>query len=314
MSNGILQLVLYAAGGCLLGAGIGWSVQFVLSQRRISHLTSAAQGKLDEVVAQRNEFANKYNESQARVEHLRNAGARQRTELESALEKSKRLAKNVRILRREREDTKSKLGTLQNALVSLKRQTSDLQSEFDKTREFYKRELLKSLQRRKTLEEDIVNARAEQDAFAKAVESSVLEHGSEENMVIAAQLRLGQLHVLERTVDKLEAENEQLRDDIRQIRQEFAAREKDLQELEQLRTNNRQLVRCVEALENSRQEYEADAERYRQQADQSEKLSDTLRLRLDDLEKNFADIEKQQHDAIEDVRKAAVVPMLRHRG
>lgn len=314
MGGGILQPAMYVIGGCVLGAGIGWLVQFVLGQRRISQLTSAAQGKLDEVIAQRDDFAGQLTRSQSRIEQFGAASARQRAELKSALEKSKLLAKNVRILRKEREETKSKLGTLQNALASLKRQTSDLQTEFEKTREFYKRELLKSLQKRKALEEDIVKARAEQDAFAKAVESSVLEHGSTQNMVIAAQLRLGHLQVLERTVDKLEAENEQLREDIRQVRQEFAAREKDLQELEQLRTNNRQLVMCVEALENSRKEHEADAERYRQQADQSEKLSDTLRLRLDDLEKNFADIEKQQHEAIEDVRKAAVVPILRNRG
>lgn len=314
MGDGILQIALYAAAGGVLGAGIGWSVQFVRSNRRIRYLTSASQGKLDEVVAQRNELAGRLSRSQSRLEQLEAAGARQSAELGSALKKSKLLANNVRVLRKEREITKSKLGTLQNALASVKRQTNDLQTEFDKTRDFYKRELLKSLQRRKALEEDVIKARAEQESFAKAVESSVLEHGSEENMVIAAQLRLGQLQVLERTVNRLEAENERLREDARQLRQEFAAREKDLEALEQLRTNNRQLVRCVEALEDSRKAYEADAERYRQQADQSEKLSDTLRLKLDDLEKNFADIEKQQHEAIEDVRKAAVVPILRNQG
>ncbi len=71
-------------------------------------------------------------------------------------------------------------------------------------------------------------------------------------------------------------------------------------------------MHCVEALEGSRKEHETDAEKFRQQADQSDRLSDTLRLKLDDLEKNFADIEKQQDRALKDVRKAAVVPMLRN--
>lgn len=314
MGDGILQIAVFAVGGCLLGATIGWAVQSIRNKQRVSQMASAARGKLKELVAQRDELASRLSRSQSELEQLEAAEARHSAELDSVLTKSRMLAKNVAILRNERETTKKKLGTLQNALVALKRQTSDLQTEFDKTREFYKRELLKSLQKRKALEEDIVNARAEQEAFAKAVESSVLEHGSEENMVIAAQLRLGQLQVLERTVNKLEAESEQLRDDARRARQELAAREKDLAELDQLRANNRQLVRCVEALEDSRKEYEADAERFRQQADQSEKLSDTLRLKLDDLEKNFADIEEQQHKAIADVRKAAVVPILRQRG
>ena len=314
MSDGILQVALYAVGGGLLGAGIGWSVAFARHKHRISQVGRAAQARLDEIVAERDELASEVAGSQSALERVEEARARQSSELESVLRKSRLLAKNVRILQKERELTKGKLGILQNAVASLKRRTSDLQAEFDKTREFYKRELLKSLQKRKALEEDIVTARAEQEAFAQAVESSVLEHGSEENMVMAAQLRLGQLHVLERTVNKLEAENEQLREDARKVRQDFAAREKDLAELEQLRTNNRQLVRCVEALEDSRKEHEADAERHRQRADHSEKLSDTLRLKLDDLEKNFADIEEQQHKAIEDVRKAAVVPILRQRG
>lgn len=314
MDGGILQIVLYAVGGALLGGLAGWSVQYVRGKRRIARVADAAQRKLDGIAAHRNELAGKYSRSKAQRKELEAASVKQSAELASITEKARLLAKNVRLLRQEREDTKRKLGTLQKTLASLKQQTRDLQSEFDKTREFYKRELLKSVKKRKELEAEIVEARAEQEAFARAVESSVLEHGSEEDMVIAAQLRLGQLQVLERTVRKLEAENEALRRDASQIKQEFAAREKDLAELERLRVNNRQLVRYVEALEDSRKEYEADAERYRQQADESEKLSDTLRLKLDDLEKNFADIEKQQLEAMEDAREAAVVPILRNHG
>ena len=314
MGSGILGITLVALGGCLLGLLTGWSVQAVRNKRRIDRLTREALQKFDEVVAQKNNIASKYSQAKAQLERLEAASAKQSSELESVRTKSKLAQKNIRILRREREDTKSKLGTLQHALASLKQRTGDLQTEFVKTREFYKRELLKSLQKRKELEEAVVVARAEQQSFSKAVESSVLEHGSEENMVIAAQLRLGQLDVLERNVNKLEAENEQLRQDARRMKLQLESRERDLVELEQLRVNNRQLVKCIEALEDSRQEHEADAERYRQQADQSEKLSDTLRLKLDDLEKNFADMEKQQHEAIEDVRNAAVVPILRKQG
>lgn len=314
MGGGILHIALYAIGGACLGAVIGWSVQFVRGKRRIRQLSIAVQKKFETVVAQRNEFASKHAWSQSRLEQLEADSAGYSAELESVLEKSRELAKNVQLLRKEREQTKRKLGALQVTLASFKQQTSNLQTEFHKTREFYKRELLKALQRRKELEEEIITARADQEAFAKAVESSSLEHGSTENMVIAAQLRLGQLEVLERNVSKLEAENERLREDARQARREFAAREKDLAELEQLRLNNRQLVQCVEALEDSRKEHEADAERYRQQVDQSEKLSDTLRLKLDDLEKNFAEIEKQQLEAIDDVRNADVIPILRQQG
>jgi len=312
MGSSIFEMALYALGGGILGVVCGWLVQAVIGKRRIDQVTNAAATKLDGVTVARDEFANKYSRSRAKIESLQANIAKRRTAFESVLKKSKVLAKNVLTLRAERENTKIKLGSMQEALGSLRQQTTALQLEFEKTQEFYKRELLKSLERRKLLEKDVEEARAEQESFARLVESSTLEHGSTENMIVAAQLRLGQIQVLERNVNKLEAENEDLNRDIVRIRQEFGARERDLAELEELRIHNQQLVRCVEALEGSRREYESDAEQYRQQADESEKLSDTLRLKLDDLEKNFADIEEQQGQALKSARKAAVVPILRN--
>lgn len=314
MGGSIIQIALYALVGCFFGAVTGWSVAAAISKRRVGQLAREANRKLDEIAAQRNEYANECSRAHSKIENLEAANAKRRSELRSLLEKSKLLARNVRTLKNEREHTKVKISTIQNAFYSLRKQTAALQSEFDKTREFYKRELMKSLGKRKALEEDVKKARADQESFAQMVESSVLEHGSTESMVVAAQLRLGQLHVLERNINKLELENAQLRQDAKQLKLELRARERGLAELEELKIHNKQLVRCVEALEDSRKEYEADAEKYREQADQSERLSDTLRMRLDDLEKNFADMEKEQSEALEDARKAAVVPILRKQG
>ena len=133
-------------------------------------------------------------------------------------------------------------------------------------------------------------------------------------MVAEANIRLGQLEVLERNVNKLEAENADLNSDILRLKQEVEARDRNLVELEELRVNNRQLVRCVEGLEGSRKAHESDAKRYRVKADQSEKVSDTLRFRLDDLQKNFAEIEEQQGKALTNARKASVVPLHRNQG
>jgi chromosome segregation ATPase len=309
MGSSITQITLVALGGCFLGALIGWSIQAALSKRRIGHLISATRTKLDSVTGQRDALARKYSRSKSKIEQLQAAEAGRNTELESVLKKSKLLARNVLTLRTERENTKIKVSTIQNAMASLKQQTSTLQTEFDKAREFYKRELLKSLEKRKALEEDLKEARAAQENITKLVESATLEHGSAEDMLVAARLRLGQLDVLERNVNKLEAENEQLRRDARQLTQKFEARERDLEELEELKVHNKQLVQCVEALEDSRKEHESEAEKYRKQADQSEILSDTLRLKLDDLEKSFADMEEQQDRALESAREAAVIPM-----
>ena len=60
-------------------------------------------------------------------------------------------------------------------------------------------------------------------------------------------------------------------------------------------------------MEHSRKQYEDDANRYRENAGAAEQQSETLRIKLEDLEQNFADIEKQQRKAIKDVRKASVI-------
>jgi predicted flap endonuclease-1-like 5' DNA nuclease len=57
-------------------------------------------------------------------------------------------------------------------------------------------------------------------------------------------------------------------------------------------------------MESSRKQHEADAKRYRNQAGQQEKKSDTLRVRLDEVEKTCAVMEKQQRQALKDARKA----------
>jgi len=183
-----------------------------------------------------------------------------------------------------------------------------LQTEFVKAGEFYKGELVKSFEKRKVLEEKLENARIEQESFTNLLESSFSEHGSADKMIAAAQIRLGQLAVLERNVNKLEAENVQLSDDARRTKQEYEALQREVAELDELRIHNKQLVHCLESLESSRKQHEEDAERFRDHADQSEQLSETLRLKLDDLEKNFSDIEKRQHQALKDARKAALVP------
>ena len=311
MGSSVFQLVLYVLGGCAAGALVAWLVLAVRNRKHIAELTHQARANLAEVTAQRDGFARQSAIFEKKIEKLQAANEPRRTQLKSAVRKAKLLARNVQTLRTEREDTKIKVGSLQNALLSVKQQSSDLQNEFDKTREFFKRELLKTLKKRKDLEEEVKEARAEQEEFSKLVESSKLEHGSEENMVVAAQLRLGQLEVLTRNISKLETENEQLRQDKVQLKKDFEARASELNRLDELKLHNKQLVRAIEALENSRQEQESEAVRYREQADESEKLSDTLRLKLDDLEKNFADIEKQQDQAINDARNAAVVPLVR---
>jgi predicted flap endonuclease-1-like 5' DNA nuclease len=125
-------------------------------------------------------------------------------------------------------------------------------------------------------------------------------------MLASARKRLDSLDALEQKVIELEAENAQLNHDASLVRQEIEALQRDVAELDELKVQNKELAQCLTSMENSRKQYESDANRYKNQAGQSEKKSETLRLKLDDVEKTFADMEKQQRQALKDVRKASV--------
>ena len=77
-------------------------------------------------------------------------------------------------------------------------------------------------------------------------------------------------------------------------------------ELDELKAQNRELAHCLKSMEKSRRQYEEDAKRYREKAGRDEQHSETLALRLDEVEKNFAEIEKQQRQALQQARSAAV--------
>ena len=305
MGISTLQIVILAIATAAAGVAAGWVVAMKVSGRRMNQWMAEAAAQTNDLALDRDRLANEVSKAQATIEALRSKVATKRQDLKSLRQKSKILARNVLALRDERERTKVKVTSLQQSLGSVRQRTLLLQQEFEKAGKFYQRELAKSFDKRKTVEEELKQAQQEQESFANMVESAVLEHGSPENMLAEARLRMGQLKVLERNVDKLEKENQQLRNDAVAMKRDFDAMQSDLKELEQLKIYNRQLVEAVESLENSRKQHEEDADRYRDQAAESERLSDTLRLKLADLEESFADIEKEQDVALGHARGVA---------
>ncbi len=287
---------------------MGYLVAAFLGQRRINELTAANRKRVAELTDQIDQISAKYSKARSGFKTMKAALTEARATRETAAKKIRMLSNDVKTLRTERENTKIKVSQMQTALDSVNYKTMTLQREFEKAGEFYKRELAKSFGKRKELEEEVARALAAEREFMERVESSSLEHGSEKEMIVAAQLRFGQIEVLERNIDKLEKENAGLLDDIRQAKKDYDELQQELREMEELRINNQQLVRCVESLEKRRAEHEQEAEQYRDQAGQSEQLSETLKLKLDDLEKSFAEMGQQQQEAIDHVRQATAGP------
>lgn len=312
MDGSLSEIGLYLLATLAGGAVFGWVIRSALSHSRISQLNDDWQAQLDDVVRQRDRLTAETDtlrtsiEAQEAVIHQRDmAVTKIRTELNSTLEKEKLLTKNVFTLRAEREDFKTKMLTFQSRMAALQRQSNELQSEFIKSRDFYKGELTKAFERRKLLEDKIENSRAEYESFSNLLQASRSEHESVNKMLAAAKKRLENLDALEQNVIELEAENAQLKHDSAVTRQENDALKRDVFEQEELKIQNKELAEVLKSMENSRKQYEDDANRYRDHAGKSEQKSETLRIRLDEVEKNFADMEKQQQQALKAARKPA---------
>lgn len=311
MDGPISEIGLYLLATLAGGAVVGWVIRSALSHSRANRLNDDWQAQLDDVARQRDRLTAEADtlrmsiEAQEAVIHQRDmAVTKIRTELNSALEKEKLLTKNVFTLRAEREDFKAKMVTFQSRMAALQRQSNELQSEFIKSGDFYKSELTKAFERRKLLEDKIENSSAEYESFSNLLQASRSEHESVNKMLAAAKTRLENLDALEQNVIELEAENAQLKHDSAMTRQENDALKRDVFEQEELKIQNKELAEVLKSMENSRKQYETDANRYRQHAGKSEQKSETLRIRLDEVEKNFADMEKQQQQALKAARKS----------
>ncbi len=303
----------------LLGAGVAGVVGGWLLRAKFSTSASAKPGNADtssglrlkykKAIRERDQFASDYAKLRTSMEPQLATLADSRTKLEDMHQKAQTLAKSVLTLRAERETTKLTVTTIQNALMSVKQTTATLQAEFVKSGDFYKGELLKSFEKRKALEVQLEAARAERESVSSLLDSSRSEHNSINEALDSAQVQLLQLGVLERNTEKLEQENAKLSEVATKANEEIEEMRRDIEEIHSLRIHNKELTRALEGMDASRRQTEDDAEQLRDQADESEKQSDTLRLKLDDLQKNFAEIEAQQSEAIKDARQSKVVPI-----
>lgn len=308
------QIGMYLLGSALVGGALVWLLYGAFGRRRLEQHAEEWQSSVDDLVRARDRLLIEVDKLRATIESQQGAvhrheqaATRARTELESVRERAKQLSKDVFTLKTEREETKAKMGSFQTALLQVKQQAVSIQTEFLKSREFYKNELTKAFERRKALEHKLDDARAEQDSFTNLLQSSVSEKESVNKMLKAAQRRLDNLDALEQKAIELEAENAQLKHDAANAQRDIEVLQRDVEELEDLKVQNRELAQCVTSLENSRRQYETDAQRYKERAGQIEEKSETLRIKLDEVEKNFLDIERQQRAALKDARKSTSV-------
>ena len=303
--NGLdLQLGIFILGAAILSGVVGWLIRSRQSNQTLNQMDENWQGRFDKAVRQ-NEHLNAEVvslrtsiEAEKAIVHKHTlASARIRTEIESMREKEISLKKNVFQLSAEQDELKAKVSTSQNAVNIANQRVVQVQTEFNKNQEFYKAQLDTSSEERGVLERKIKDAKSEQESLNNLLLSARAEYDSVSNMLSSAQLRLETIETLEQKVISLEADNVQLKHAATLAAREAESLRREVGDLAALKEQNRELAHCLKSMESSRKQHEDDALRYRNQYEQSEQESETLRFKIGDIEKNWQEMQQDRAKA-----------------
>jgi predicted flap endonuclease-1-like 5' DNA nuclease len=303
--NGLdLQLGIFILGAIILSGVVGWLIRGRQSNQTINQMDESWQSRFDKAVRQ-NEHLNAEVvslrtsiEAEKAIVHKHTlASARIRTEIESMREKEISLKKSVFQLSAEKDEFKAKVSTSQNAVNIANQRVVQVQTEFNKNQEFYKAQLDTSSEERGVLERKIKDAKSEQESLNNLLLSARAEYDSVSNMLSSAQSRLETLETLEQKVISLEADNVQLKHAATLAAREAESLRREVGDLAALKEQNRELAHCLKSMESSRKQHEDDALRYRDQYEQSEQESETLRFKIGDIEKNWQEMQQDRANA-----------------
>jgi chromosome segregation ATPase len=253
------QTILMIAGAILAGGLIGWLLGSLGAKRLLGKTESDWRARYDKALQQIEKLKTQSRALETSLETERAAGLKfkqatvhARTELDSLREKANTLAKNVFTLGAERDQLNGKLESNTKLVHAAKLQMRELQTEFQKSKDFYTAQLKSAVEQRQLLEGKINDARHEQESLNNLLEASQAEHQSVSRLLASAQARVEGLEKLENKVVALEANNADLRQQATLATREAEALQHDVAELQELKIQNKELAHCLQSMENAR--------------------------------------------------------------
>lgn len=292
--------------GILAGASIAWALRGTRASRELGVAEENWQRQVERA-EMKARLANDQmlnlkaglEESQKQLLQNKHAVMSSGTELESAREKMQSLVKELSQAQAERDEYGRKYREGQQFVITAKKRVEELTAEFEKSRVFYKGQIGNAIERRHALERKVEDLGSEKESLTKLLAASKSEHDAVSRMLAASRVRLESLDSIEQKNIELEARNAELRHELEASQRSVAKLENTIQEFEDIKAQNRELARCLDSMEESRKQYEADARRYRDQYEQSEKESETLRMQLGDIEGSLAGMQSAHDRATE---------------
>ena len=307
MSGFDLLTGLYLLGAAILGGLIGWSVRGRQSGQSLNKLGKDWQLRFDKANRQNENLKADVSSLKTSVEAAKTivqkhaaAAAMSRTAIESLRAKESTVSKNLFQVSAERDELKARMANHQNVVSNEKQRIAALQAELDKGLGFYKTQLEAGVEERKLLQRKVDDAKSEQQSLSNLLTAARTEYDSVNKLLASAQTRLQALASLEGKVVSLEADNAQLKHEVTLANKGAESLRRDVSELNALKKQNTELAHCLKSMESSRKQYEADALRYRNQIETTEKESDTLRFKIGDIQKNW----EVMHQAQKAVKKS----------
>ena len=307
MSGFDLLTGLYLLGAAILGGLIGWSVRGRQSGQSLNKLGKDWQLRFDKASRQNENLKADVSSLKTSVEAANTivqkhsaAATMSRTAIESLRAKESTVSKNLFQVSAERDELKARMANHQNVVSNEKQRIAALQAELDKGLGFYKTQLEAGVEERKLLQRKVDDAKSEQQSLSNLLTAARTEYDSVNKLLASAQTRLQALASLEGKVVSLEADNAQLKHEVTLANKGAESLRRDVSELNALKKQNTELAHCLKSMESSRKQYEADALRYRNQIETTEKESDTLRFKIGDIQKNW----EVMHQAQKAVKKS----------
>ncbi len=304
MSGFDLLTGLYLLGAAILGGLISWSVRGRQSGQSLSKLGEDWQLRIDKASRQNESLKADVLSLKTSVEAAKTivqkhaaAAAMSRTAIESLRAKESTVSKNLFQVSAERDELKARMANHQNVVSNEKQRIAALQAELDKGLGFYKSQLEAGVEERKLLQRKVDDAKSEQQSLSNLLTAARTEYDSVSKLLSSAQDRLQDLKSLEGKVVSLEADNAQLKHEVTLANKGAESLRRDVSELNALKKQNTELAHCLKSMESSRKQHEADALRYRNQIETSEKESDTLRFKIGDIQKNWEEMHQAQNAA-----------------
>ena len=291
----------YLLGAAIFGGILGWFSRGRQSSQDLNKLGDDWEGRFNKAVQHNEQLKNELGTVKISVEAAKQivqkhtlAAKQGKTEIISLREKQNSLQKNLFVVGAERDDLKGRISNHQNVLNAAKQRIVELQAEAGKGLEIYKAQIKTEIEERKSLQRKVEDAKSEQTSLTNLLQSAKSEYESVSKLLTAAQAKVENLDAVENKVISLEADNAQLRHEVTLATQGAESLRRELAEFNALKDQNKELVQCLKSMESRCKQYEEDAGRYRNQYEESEKESDTLRFKMGDIEKNFHEIESKK--------------------